>query len=139
MPSEANAKSQSFIERNIMRIRTIFFSLVLILILGMALTACSSKSTTQAPSSTATVALSTSAAQAPSGTATVTPSTGASDGQALMNERCTKCHNLDRVKNAKKTADEWKKTVTRMISNGAKLTSDEQIVLLDYLAKTYHK
>ena len=38
---------------------------------------------------------------------------------------------------AKKTAEEWGKTVTRMVSKGAKLTNEEQQVLVDYLAKTY--
>jgi hypothetical protein len=64
---------------------------------------------------------------------------GSPDGQALLAERCTKCHNLDRVHAAKKTADEWKTTVSRMMGKGAQLTSEEETVLLDYLAKTYPK
>lgn len=121
-----------------MRIRTIFFTLVLISTLGMALTACGSKSTIQAPSGNANVTPSTSTTQALSGNATVTPSPGVADGLTLLNTRCTRCHNLTRVVSAKKTAAEWAKTVSRMIQNGAKLTSDEQKVLVDYLAKTYH-
>jgi cytochrome c5 len=61
----------------------------------------------------------------------------AGDGAALVNSRCTACHNLDRVKAAKKTSAQWKETVTRMVSKGAKLSADEQTAVVDYLAKTY--
>jgi cytochrome c2 len=59
------------------------------------------------------------------------------DGAALVNSRCTACHNLDRVKQAKKTSEQWKETVTRMVANGAKLNADEQAAVIAYLAKTY--
>jgi len=61
----------------------------------------------------------------------------AGDGAALVNSRCTACHNLDRVKQAKKTPAQWKETVTRMVGKGAKLNADEQAAVVDYLAKTY--
>jgi hypothetical protein len=59
------------------------------------------------------------------------------DGATLLQERCTKCHDLKRVEAAKKTADEWKSTVERMVSKGAQLTAEEQKVLIEYLAATY--
>lgn len=65
------------------------------------------------------------------------PNTLAIDGAALLNDRCTACHNLDRVKNAKKTSAQWAETVTRMVGKGAKLNAVEQKALVDYLAKTY--
>ena len=61
----------------------------------------------------------------------------AGDGAALLNERCTACHNLDRVKNAKKTSEQWAQTVSRMAGKGAKVNADEQKALVAYLAKTY--
>jgi cytochrome c5 len=61
----------------------------------------------------------------------------AGDGAALVSSRCTVCHNLDRVKAAKKTSAQWKDTVTRMVGKGAKLSADEQAAVVDYLAKTY--
>lgn len=61
----------------------------------------------------------------------------APDGQALFQERCTSCHSADRAMTAHKTADEWKVTVERMISHGAKLNTQEQQILIDYLAQTY--
>jgi hypothetical protein len=54
----------------------------------------------------------------------------------LMADRCAKCHSLDRVTSAKKSAGDWETTVARMVGKGAKLTSEEQKVLVDYLAKT---
>ena len=59
------------------------------------------------------------------------------DGAALVNSRCTACHSLDRIKQAKKTSAQWKETVTRMVGNGAKLNADEQAAVIAYLAKTY--
>jgi len=59
------------------------------------------------------------------------------DGQALMQERCTICHDLGRVQQAKKTQDAWKTTVERMVGKGAQLTQAEQDAVIKYLAKTY--
>jgi cytochrome c-type biogenesis protein CcmH/NrfF len=100
-----------------MRSKTIIISIILLITLSMLLAACGSKGG--------------SSATQPSGSSTT------ADGQTLMNTRCNKCHSLDRVTSAHKTADQWNQTVTKMISNGAQLTSDEQKVLVDYLAKTY--
>lgn len=69
-----------------------------------------------------------------------TPSKSTSlDGKTLVQDRCTVCHSLDRIQNAHKSADEWKTTVERMVGKGAGLNSDEQQVVIDYLAKTYPK
>ncbi len=102
-----------------MRYRTVLLAMILILIMGTALTACGSKST-----------------QAPTGNGTVAPATA--DGLTLLNTRCNRCHSMDRITLASKTAAQWTVTVSRMVQNGAKLTSDEQKILIDYLAKTYH-
>jgi len=59
------------------------------------------------------------------------------DGKALVQERCTKCHDMTRIQQAKKTPDVWKATVQRMIGHGAQLTQAEQDAVIAYLAKTY--
>ena len=59
------------------------------------------------------------------------------EGLALLEERCTDCHGLDRVTRAQKTAEEWAQTVDRMIDKGAQLDADERDVLIDYLTQTY--
>ena len=61
------------------------------------------------------------------------------DGKALVEERCIQCHDLRRVESAKKTRDEWKANVERMVSLGAELDEAEQEAVIDYLAETYPK
>ena len=59
------------------------------------------------------------------------------DGETLLKDRCTDCHDLDRTTRAQKTREEWDDTVARMVDKGTKLTDEEQTVLVDYLAATY--
>jgi cytochrome c5 len=59
------------------------------------------------------------------------------DGAALLEERCTICHGLDRTTSARKTGEQWEQTVARMIAKGAELNEDEQAILIAYLAETY--
>jgi mono/diheme cytochrome c family protein len=89
--------------------------LLLIILAGTLLASCGSGS----PSATS-----------PSGSSS-------SNGQALMQDRCSVCHSLDRVTSAHHTADEWKVTVDRMINRGAQLTPQEEQTLIDYLAQNY--
>ena len=68
------------------------------------------------------------------------PAAGAASGPdavALLNDRCTKCHSLDRIQKAHKDEATWKTTTDRMISHGAKINADEQAALVKYLAATY--
>jgi len=58
-------------------------------------------------------------------------------GIALLNDRCTVCHTLDRVRSASKTHAGWTATVEGMIQRGAQLGDQEQEVLVDYLAEMY--
>jgi hypothetical protein len=59
------------------------------------------------------------------------------DGETPLQDRCTECHALSRTTNAKKSAEEWERTVARMVGHGANLNDEEQMVLVDYLAQTY--
>jgi cytochrome c5 len=61
----------------------------------------------------------------------------AGDGAALLEERCTICHGLDRTTSARKTREEWEQTVVRMVGKGAELNEAEQEILIAYLAETY--
>lgn len=58
-------------------------------------------------------------------------------GLTLLNDWCTECHTLDRVRSASKTQEEWRETVTDMVDRGADLDEQEQEVLLEYLAQVY--
>ena len=70
---------------------------------------------------------------------TTAPETGTLDGEALAQERCSVCHGYDRVETAKKTGDEWKVTVERMVGNGASLNSAEQAAVITHLTEAYPK
>jgi hypothetical protein len=59
------------------------------------------------------------------------------DGKVLLEERCTRCHDLGRVEKASMNRDGWQANVDRMVDKGANLTAEEQEVLIDYLAATY--
>ncbi len=61
------------------------------------------------------------------------------DGKTLLEERCTQCHDLGRVERAKKTEEEWKATVERMVGKGAQLNEAEQELVIQYLAEAYPK
>jgi len=61
------------------------------------------------------------------------------DGQSLLQDRCTVCHGLGGVERAKKTEEEWRATVERMVGKGAQLDEAEQELLIKYLAETYPK
>lgn len=65
------------------------------------------------------------------------PPAPTADGAILLRERCATCHALDRVESARKTAEEWERTVVRMIGRGARLTEAERAVLVEYLATHY--
>ena len=61
----------------------------------------------------------------------------AMDGEALVEERCTKCHPLSVVTSAQKSAEGWKATVERMVQKGAELNEAEQEAVIDYLTEAY--
>jgi|SRR4030042_3309241 len=72
-------------------------------------------------------------------TSTTAPSTTTSDGATLIQERCTVCHTRTRVESVKHTSAEWKTIVDKMIGKGAKLTSEEETLVIDYLTATFGK
>lgn len=79
------------------------------------------------------------AVEEPAAAAVEAPAAAALDGKALFEGRCSKCHGIDKATSKKKTADEWKGTVERMVGKGAELSADEQKAVIDYLAATYPK
>lgn len=66
-----------------------------------------------------------------------TPAAPTTDGAAILESQCTKCHSLDRVKQARKSPEEWMVTVTRMIANGAELSHDQVGILVGYLGGAF--
>jgi len=54
--------------------------------------------------------------------------------RALVESKCSGCHNLDRVWAASKDAAGWESTVRRMEANGLQLSDDERATIVTYLA-----
>ena len=59
------------------------------------------------------------------------------DAKAVVEDRCTQCHGLDKVTSAQKTQEQWEMTVSNMVGKGAKLSAEEQTAVVAYLAETY--
>jgi hypothetical protein len=96
--------------------------LLLVLLSGTLLTACG-----QAVSA------------ASQNTAAPSQLTSGLDGQGLLQERCSVCHSARVVTRLRGTADQWKGLVDAMINAGAQLNPQEEQVLVNYLAQTYHQ
>jgi hypothetical protein len=60
-------------------------------------------------------------------------------GRELVQDVCTYCHNLDRLRGKELSREEWRGVTKGMISEGAPITDDEYSLILDYLAKNYGK
>jgi len=60
-------------------------------------------------------------------------------GRELVEDVCTYCHNLDRLRGKELNREEWRGLTKGMISEGAPVTDEEYSMILDYLAKTYGK
>jgi len=60
-------------------------------------------------------------------------------GRELVEDVCTYCHNLDRLRGKELTRDEWRGMIKGMISEGAPVTDEEFSIILNYLAKNYGK
>jgi hypothetical protein len=58
-------------------------------------------------------------------------------GRELVENVCTYCHNLDRLRGKELSREEWHGLTKGMISEGAPVTDEEYSVILDYLVKNY--
>ena len=62
---------------------------------------------------------------------------GKNSGKKLVEEICSFCHGLARLKGQAHTRDEWSNVVKGMVSEGAPVTDEEFSLILDYLAKNF--
>jgi mono/diheme cytochrome c family protein len=67
------------------------------------------------------------------------PSQDTSQGQSLVENRCTVCHPLSQVTSQRKDRAGWTSTVQRMVGHGANLNADEQKLVIDYLVSAFPK
>lgn len=56
------------------------------------------------------------------------------DGAVILQEKCTTCHDLQRVEAAQYDDVGWEQVVERMRDKGADLTDDEVTALAEYLS-----
>ncbi len=59
------------------------------------------------------------------------------NGKAIVEEKCSMCHELERVTGSRFTRADWQTTMNRMKDYGVELTDDEWTVVTDYLATNY--
>jgi len=55
-------------------------------------------------------------------------------GQALVQTKCSTCHTLAQVDNAKYSREMWQATVDRMVLAGMQITDEQKELIVDYLA-----
>ena len=117
---------------------------IIVLLLLVVLTACTSKALTtqnvnEPVEATATEAVLAEAVQteaAPTeavSTDAQTEATATLDVDALIREKLQNHHSIERVYNAKHTREEWNATLDRMIGYGAKISEEEKQIIIDYL------
>ena len=58
-------------------------------------------------------------------------------GQQLVEEICSFCHGLVKLKGQEYTRDQWENVTKGMIFEGAPVTDEEFSLILDYLAKNF--
>jgi len=63
-----------------------------------------------------------------------TPGTETTDTRALIVDRCSDCHSVDRVFNASYTTEaEWSDVIDDMIDKGAEVSPEEKELMVEYL------
>ena len=55
----------------------------------------------------------------------------------LVEDVCTTCHTMTRVKTQELSKDEWSGLIKGMISEGGAVSDEEFAVIVDYLAKNF--
>ncbi len=58
----------------------------------------------------------------------------ADPGATLVDQKCSMCHTLDRVRSAQYDKAGWTATVERMQKNGLVVTDEEKTAIIEYLS-----
>lgn len=120
--------------------RCFIFGFVILLIVSLLLIGCTSpkpentQSGNTSAKATSTTATSTTTLTATSTKATSTTASSTSEGQKLVETRCTVCHNTQRIYAKKRDAAEWGTLVDLMISRGAVVSNANRTKIINYLA-----
>ncbi|MDO8848893.1 MAG: hypothetical protein Q7W51_10970 [Coriobacteriia bacterium] len=103
----------------------------------LALTGCGGSDAEEAESDSATetseAEAATTEAEADAGALPVIDASTNKTGWALVSEKCTVCHPITTVDEARLDWSGWTKAVDHMLENGAQLTEEEKATVLEYL------
>lgn len=58
-------------------------------------------------------------------------------GKDVLLNVCTRCHDLQRVRRQRTTAEGWGETLSAMLNEGAELSDEDFPILLRYLARNF--
>jgi len=106
--------------------KSVLMSGLLLTILVVLIAACSNATTPTAASDPATN-------ETVSATSDNTPATSDEEVKALIEERCSSCHNTNIIYNANFNESRWSDVMDQMIQKGAVLSDSEKTMLIDWL------
>jgi mono/diheme cytochrome c family protein len=58
-------------------------------------------------------------------------------GKQILLNICTQCHNLGRIKNGKRSPEEWEETLLAMLNEGAPVSDEQLPVIHAYLSRHF--
>ena len=58
-------------------------------------------------------------------------------GKQILLNTCTMCHNLQRIKNGRRSAEEWEETLLAMLNEGAPVSDEQLPVIHTYLSRHF--
>ncbi len=58
-------------------------------------------------------------------------------GKQILLNICTQCHNLQRIKNGRRSAEEWEETLLAMLNEGAPVSDEQLPVIHAYLSRHF--
>jgi mono/diheme cytochrome c family protein len=58
-------------------------------------------------------------------------------GRPILLNICTQCHNLQRIKNGKRSPEEWEETLLAMLNEGAPVNDEQLPVIHAYLSRHF--
>ena len=58
-------------------------------------------------------------------------------GKQILLNTCTMCHNLQRIKNGRRSPEEWEETLLAMLNEGAPVSDEQFPIIHAYLSRNF--
>jgi cytochrome c5 len=58
-------------------------------------------------------------------------------GKSILLNTCTMCHDLKRIRQGRRSSEEWEETLISMLNEGAPLSDDQFPIIHEYLSKNF--